>query len=117
MYVQGHSQWQPQGSWTLTGRRLQPVTADFVVLKRHRSTGVAQERVAAVLLQPRLSRLNHNNRHFPEYYEILNVEGETEAFSTLTAKLVGPPADGDSRLRTGLSVGRHDVTETRTVAH
>lgn len=36
---------------------------------------------------------------------------------TLTAKLVGSPADGYTSLWTGLCISRNDVTETRTVAH
>lgn len=40
-----------------------------------------------------------------------------EKFFTLTAKIIWSPADGYTPLWTGLTVGRDDVTETRTVTH
>ena len=43
---------------------LQPVTVHLVALDRDRSAGVAPHRVAAVLQQPRLARLNtHTHTH------------------------------------------------------
>lgn len=50
-------------------RRLQSVTADFVVLHHHCPTGVAQEGVAAVLQQPRLTRLQKKERERDDSFE------------------------------------------------
>lgn len=40
-----------------------------------------------------------------------------DTFVTLTAKIIGPPADGDTFFRTSQSISCNHITETSTVAH